>query len=56
MAMKIIKTVNSPVYAADFAEELEANGIEYELGWTGVYVNEEDFDEAESILMEMEEE
>lgn len=56
MAMKIIKTVNSPVAMADFAEELEANGIEYELGWTGVYVNEEDFDEAVSILMEMEEE
>lgn len=55
MAMKFIKTVNSPVDTADFAEELEANDIEFEYGDTGVYVNEEDFDEAENILMEMEE-
>lgn len=55
MVMKFIKTVNSPVDTADFAEELEANGIEFEYGDTGVYVNEEEFDEAESILMEMEE-
>ena len=56
MAMKFIKTVNSPVDTADFTEELKANDIEFEYGDTGVYVNEEDFDEAESILMEMEEE
>lgn len=55
MALRFIKTVNSPVDTSDFAEELEANGIEFEYGDTGVYVDEEDFDAAESILMEMEE-
>lgn len=52
---KFIKTVNSPVDTADFVEELEGNGIEFEYGDTGVYVDEEDFDEAVNILMEMEE-
>lgn len=53
--MKFIKTVNSPVDTADFVAELEEAGINYEYGDNGVYVSEEDFDEAESILLEMEE-
>lgn len=50
-----IKTSNSPVCTADFAEELENNGIWYEFGDNGVYVYEEELAEAEEILMEMEE-
>lgn len=53
--MKFIKTVNSPVNTADFVAKLEEAEINYEYGDNGVYVSEEDFDEAESILLEMEE-
>ena len=56
MATKFIKTINSTVDTVDFVEELENNGIWYEYGDNGVYVKEEDFGEAENILMEMEEE
>ena len=56
MATKFIKTINSTVDTADFVEELESNDIWYKYGDNGVYVKEEDFDEAENILMEMEEE
>ena len=52
--LKFIKTSNSSVCTADFVEELKANGIYFEYGETGVYVKEEDFDEAENILLEME--
>lgn len=51
-----IKTINSPVDTADFIAELEDNGIYCECGGTGVYVDETEFDDAEEILMEMEEE
>ena len=53
--LAFIKTVNSPVDTADFVEELENNNIWYEFGDNGVYVNEDELDEAEEILMEMEE-
>lgn len=53
--LAFIKTVNSPVDAADFVEELENNNIWYKFGDNGVYVNEDELDEAEEILMEMEE-
>ena len=56
METKFIKTTNSNVDTADFVEELENNDIWYQYGDNGVYVKEEDFDEAENILMEMEEE
>ena len=54
METKFIKTTNSNVDTADFVEELENNDIWYQYGDNGVYVKEEDFNEAESILMEME--
>lgn len=52
---KFIKTVNSPIDTVDFVEELEACGIQYEYGDTGIYVEEEDYDEAVNILTELEE-
>lgn len=55
MALRFIKTISSPVDTADFAEELEINKIHYHYGDTGVYVNEKDFNEAEEILLKMEE-
>lgn len=54
--LSFIKTVNSPVDTTDFAVELEDRGIWYNQGDNGVYVRKEDLSEAESILMEMEEE
>ena len=54
MEKKFIKTANSPVNTADFVEELKENEIWFEYGETGIYVKEEDFDEAENVLMEME--
>ena len=53
---RFIKTINSCVDAADFVEALEENEIWYEYGDNGVYVKAYDFDNAEAILMKMEEE
>jgi hypothetical protein len=55
LMLKFIKTINSPIDTEDYVEELEACGIQYEHGDTGVYVEEEDYDEAINILTELEE-
>ena len=51
---KLIRTVNSCVDAADLASELDAQNIKYEFADTGLFVDEKDFNRAEAILLDME--
>lgn len=50
----LIKLHNSPIAIADFADELDLQDIEYEIADTGVFVSEQDYDYAVSLLTDME--